>query len=204
LPPSPPSPTGKIFYRNEQESLINIHGKRSKVSNFIDCIFVSRFLREGLKSCIVSGVANKVCGKTTCKPRCPIAGISLSYKYEKGVHLLIIGRECYTETAIWNNIETSTSLLDENGLVLRQKLEIIFTKHRTGFHESPLISGCLNPIGNSGWLSSSLSYYSCKVKLINRQPIRNPWSSGGEREYFLIGKVLVNECKEITLDLVKS
>jgi hypothetical protein len=190
-PPPPPLPslTGRMFYRNEQDTLISKSSKLSTVDK--NCIFVSRYVRKG-------------CGKRKelCSVPCVGGPIKLSYEYKRGGHCLIIDGTSYSEADIRNNIETSVSLLDKEGSVLRKKLETIFTRHAKGLGNSPLISGCIDSKYVFGAWKSYSSVWQCTIKLIGRIPIKNIWPSGGEGEYFLIGKVMAGECPERTLNFV--
>lgn len=66
--------------------------------------------------------------------------------------------------------------------------------HATSSASSPLISGC-----NVDNFQASKTYTGNKlcIKLRIRQPVKNPFVSGLEKEYFLIGQVLDTDCESI-------
>lgn len=75
-------------------------------------------------------------------------------------------------------------------LVLSKLCEI----HATSSRQSPLISGCA--VDN---FRASRRYPGCKLHLLlkHRGPFANPYVSGNEKEYFLIGQVHANDCEII-------
>jgi hypothetical protein len=66
--------------------------------------------------------------------------------------------------------------------------------HATSSASSPLISGCIQ---DNFAASKSYDGYKLCLKLLFRQPFVNPFVSGLEKEYFLIGQVLDTDCTSI-------
>lgn len=66
--------------------------------------------------------------------------------------------------------------------------------HATSSASSPLISGCIQ---DNFAASKSYDGYKLCLKLPFRQPFANPFVSGLEKEYFLIGQVLDTDCTSI-------
>ncbi len=66
--------------------------------------------------------------------------------------------------------------------------------HATSSASSPFISGCV--VDN---FAASRTFNGCKLhlKLRSRRPFRNPFVSGLEQEYFLIGQVADTDCTSI-------
>jgi len=66
--------------------------------------------------------------------------------------------------------------------------------HATSSASSPLISGC---IVDNFKMSRAYDGFKLHVKLKFRQPFENPFVSGLEKEYFLIGEVKDTDCQSI-------
>ena len=66
--------------------------------------------------------------------------------------------------------------------------------HATSSKSSPLISGCVE---NNFKASKGYEGYKLCLELKIREPFANPFVSGNEKEYFLVGKVEDLDCKLI-------
>jgi hypothetical protein len=78
---------------------------------------------------------------------------------------------------------------------IRHQVALFLCKnHATSSAQSPLISGCI--VNN---FDKSLKYQGHKLHLDlkDRTPFQNPFVSGLEKEYFLIGQVKDADCKVI-------
>lgn len=75
--------------------------------------------------------------------------------------------------------------------ILYQVAKKLCQDHATSSASSPLISGTI--VNN---FDKSLAYDGFKIHLLlrHRQPFVNPFASGLEKEYFLIGRVLDTDC----------
>ncbi|MEP3478790.1 MAG: hypothetical protein ABJZ55_06055 [Fuerstiella sp.] len=78
--------------------------------------------------------------------------------------------------------------------ILYQVAKKLCVDHATSSKSSPLISGC---IVNNFAKSSAYDGFKLHLKLKHRQPFENPFASGNEKEYFLIGRVTDGDCKSI-------
>jgi len=92
------------------------------------------------------------------------------------------------------NIFKSTSVSNRNKSMNYQIAKRLCQDHATSSASSLLISGCI--VNN---FAQSVAYPGCKLslKLKSRQPFENPFASGNEKEYFLIGRVLDTDCQVI-------
>ena len=75
-----------------------------------------------------------------------------------------------------------------------QALKAICVAHTTSSTDSPLISGCVRPNFHASKRYPGQKVY---LKLGSRKPFRNPFMSGVEQEYFLVGWVFVTDCLTI-------
>jgi len=78
--------------------------------------------------------------------------------------------------------------------ILYQIAKKLCEDHATSSASSPLISGC---IVDNFERSRAYDGFKLHVKLKSRQPFENPFVSGLEKEYFLIGKVKDTDCQSI-------
>lgn len=88
--------------------------------------------------------------------------------------------------ALESRIETS---------VIYQVAKKLCKDHATSSASSPLISGCIE---NNFGANSTYDGYKLQLTLRHRQPFMNPFVSGLEKEYFLIGQVLDTDCVTMT------
>lgn len=88
----------------------------------------------------------------------------------------------------------SLSHTERPNSILYQVAKKLCIDHATSSKSSPLISGC---IVNNFEKSSTYDGFKLHLKLKHRQPFENPFVSGNEKEYFLIGRVTDGDCKII-------
>ena len=78
--------------------------------------------------------------------------------------------------------------------VLYQVAKKLCQDHATSSASSPLVSGCIE---NNFHRSATYDGFKLHLVLRARRPFQNPFVSGLEREYFLIGRVLDTDCSSI-------
>lgn len=78
--------------------------------------------------------------------------------------------------------------------LLYQVAKKLCQDHATSSASSPLISGCIE---NNFHRSTTYDGFKLHLLLRIRRPFQNPFVSGLEREYFLIGRVLDTDCSSI-------
>ncbi|MEZ5404322.1 MAG: hypothetical protein R2729_31875 [Bryobacteraceae bacterium] len=142
-------------------------------------IFQAKNFQEKTFNAIVNGQGVAV--------RCKVDGSrrGLTFTYQAGPALKT---ETLTETAI------AALMLSRSNLYLYEAVCYLFKKHASASTNSPLISGCV-----ASNFQASTAYPGRKLRLVlkNRAPIPNPFSSGVEKEHFLIGEVTASDCQQV-------
>lgn len=116
----------------------------------------------------------------------------------QGTKLVIKNADDGAKPAVNTSIEESAiaSLLElrRQDTVEYLTLKQLCQTHAKASTSSPFISGCVE---NNFEASKAYAGFKIHLELNTRQPFKNPFVSGTEKEYFLVGRVSESDCKWI-------